>query len=57
MVDLTADDEEMDDAPVTPPPNVSGEERETDDEDDLLAYTGAGRCGADSSDEDGFQHV
>jgi len=59
MVDLTAD--EMDDAPATPPPNVStdgsGEEMETDEEDDILAYHGLDRGGADSSDEDGFQHV
>jgi len=62
MVDLTADEEEMDDAPATPPPNVStdgsGEEMETDDEEDLLAYTGEGRdSAASSSDEDGFQRL
>jgi len=43
---------------TTPSPNVSdGSEMETDEEDDLLAYTGEGRGGADSSGEDGFQHV
>jgi len=61
MVDLTAEeDEEMDDAPATPPPNVSDsdrEEMETGDEDDLLAYTGEGHGGDDSSEDDGFQHV
>jgi len=61
MVDLTADEEEIDDAPATPPPNVStdagGEEIEIDEEDDILAYHGLNCCGADSSDEDGFQHV
>jgi len=54
MVDLTvvADTEEdMDEAPATPPPNVSDSEgdMETDDEDELLAYAGQ----ADSSDDDG----
>jgi len=59
MVDFTADtEEEMDEVPVTPSPNVSdGSEMETGDEEDLLAYTGEGRDGDDSSDEDGFQHV
>jgi len=59
LVDLTtdADEEEMDDAPATPSPNVSddgsGEDSmETDEEEDLLAYTGEGRDGAD-----GFEHV
>jgi len=49
----------MDEAPATPPPNVSDSDgdMETGDEDDLLAYTGEGCGGADSSDEDGFQHV
>jgi len=62
LVDLTtdADEEEMDDAPATLPPKVStdgsGEEMETDEEEDLLAYTGEGRDGADSSD-DGFEHA
>jgi len=59
MVDLTADtEEELDEAPVTPSPKVSdGSEMETGNEDDLLAYTGEGRDGDNSSDEDGFQHV
>jgi len=57
VVDLTADTEEMDEAPATPFPNVSdGSEMETDEEDYLLAYTGEGCDGADSSD-DGFEHV
>jgi len=30
---------------------------ETDEEAELLAYTGEGRDGDDSGDEDGFQHV
>jgi len=51
----------MDKAPVTPPPNVSDSEgdMETGDEDDLLAYTGTGGDGADtsSSDDNGLQHV
>jgi len=63
MVDLTADteteEEEMNDAQVTPSPNVSdGSEMETDKENDILAYHGLDRGGADSSDEeDWFQHV
>jgi len=59
MVDLTANtEEEMDEAPATPSPNVSdGSEMETGDEDDLLAYTGEGRGIADSSEKDRFQHV
>jgi len=61
MVDLTADTEEedMDEAPATPPPNLSDSDgdMETGDEDNLLAYTGEGCGGTDSSDEDGFQHV
>jgi len=61
MVDLTADtdteEEGMDEAPATPSPNVSdGSNMDTDEEEDLLAYTGEGRDGADSSD-DGFEHV
>jgi len=50
MVDLTtdADEEEMDEAPATPFPNVSAdgssEEMETDEEEDLLAWLGARRC-------------
>jgi len=45
----------MDDAPATPPPNVSDSEgdMETDEKADLLASPGA----ASSSDDDGFQHV
>jgi len=62
MVNLTADadteKEEMDKAPVTPSPNVSdGSDTKTDEDKDVLTYTGEGRDGADSSDEDGFQHV
>jgi len=46
----------MDEAPATPSPNVSnGDEMDTDDEEDLLAYHGMDRD--HSSDEDGFQHV
>jgi len=57
LVDFTtdADEEEMDEAPATPSPNVSAdgssEEMETDEEKDLLAYTGEGRDGADWSDD------
>jgi len=57
---LTADaEEDMDAAPSTPSPNVSedGSNMEANEEEDLLAYTGEGRNGADSSDEDGVQHV
>jgi len=60
-VDLTADadteaeDEQMDDAPASPSPNVSDDEMATDEEEDLLAYHGLHRDS--SSDEDGFQHV
>jgi len=56
MVDLTADantkEEELDEAPATPSPNVSDSERdmETDEEADLLASPGA----ASSSDDDGY---
>jgi len=64
MVDLTAgadtEEEEMDEAPATPPPNVSDSEgdMDTDEEDDILAYHGLDRADTDdSSDEDGFQHV
>jgi len=59
MVDLTADTEEdMDEAPATPPPNVSDSEgdMDTDEEEDILAYHGLDRDGDDSSD-DGFQRV
>jgi len=43
MVDLTADTEEEDmgEAPATPPPNVSDSDMETDEEADLLASNGA----------------
>jgi len=59
-VDLTADaeeDEDMDESPASPPPNVSDSEgnMETDEEEDLLAYHGMNHDS--SSDEDGFQHV
>jgi len=60
MVDLTADTEEdMDEVPATPPPNVSDSEgvMDTDEEEDLLAYHGIDRNNDSSSDEDGFQHV
>jgi len=60
MVDLTADrEEEMDEAPATHPLNVSDSEgdMDTDEEEDILAYHGLDRDGADSSDENGFQHV
>jgi len=61
MVDLTADadteEEEMDEAPATPSPNVSdGSTMDTDKEEDILAYQGLDRGSADSSD-DGFEHV
>jgi len=58
-VDLTADadteDEQMDDAPASPSPNVSDNEMETDEEADLLASPGNNND--DSSSDDGFQHV
>jgi len=44
----------MDEAPATPSPNV-GDEMDTDDEEDLLAYHGMDSDS--SSDENGFQHV
>jgi len=37
FVDLTADEEKMDDAPASPSPNVSDDNMETDEEADLLA--------------------
>jgi len=45
-------------APSTPSPNVSeeGTEMVTDEEEDLLAYTGLGRED-DASSKDGFEHV
>jgi len=59
-VDLTTEeDEDMGEAPATPPPNISDDsdqEMATDEEEDLLSY-GIGRDHNDSSDEDGFQHV
>jgi len=61
MVDLVADadteEEEMDEAPATPSPNVSDDRStmDTDEKEDILAYHGLD-C-ADSSDEDGFQQV
>jgi len=62
MVDLIADadteEEEMEEAPTTPSPNVSdGSDMETDEEAELLAYTGEGRDGPASSSDDGFEHV
>jgi len=47
----------MDEAPVTPSPNVSDgdDNMDTDEEEDLLANHGRDRNS--SSDEDGFQHV
>jgi len=57
-VDLTTEeDEEMDDTPASPSPNVSEDEMDTDEEEDLLAYHGINRDQDSSSDEDGFQHV
>jgi len=56
-VDLT-EDEEMEDTPASPPPNVTDDSdanMDTDEEEDLLAYRNLNR--GDSSDEDGFQHV
>jgi len=48
----------MDEAPATPSPNVSdGFTMDTDEEEDILVYHGLDGGGADSSDEDGFQHV
>jgi len=59
LVDLTADvdtdDEDMDEAPATPFPNVSGgSDMDTDDEDAIL-YTGQGQQSDHSS--NGFEHV
>jgi len=54
-VDLTTEEEEMDDAPTSPSPNVSEDEMDTDKKEDLLACHGISRNS--SSDEDGFQHV
>jgi len=60
FVDLTEEDDNMDETPASPSPQVSDHSdatrtpMDTDDEDDLLAY----RNNRDSdSDEDGFQHV
>jgi len=59
-VDLTEeDDDEMGEAPTTPPPNISNDSdqaMDTDEEENLLHY-GIGRDNNDDSDEDGFQHV
>jgi len=57
-VDLTADKNDMDTAPATPPPAVSDSEddkMETDEEADLLASPG--HNSSSDSDSDGFQHV
>jgi len=53
-VNLTVEDEDMDDTPASPSPNVS-DDMDTDEEEDLLAYHGLQYDS--SSDEDGFQHV
>jgi len=48
----------MDEAPATPSPNGSdGSDMETDEEAELLAYTGEGRDGAASSSDDGYEHI
>jgi len=58
FVDLTTEeDEDMGEAPATPPPNISDDsdqQMDTDEEENLLSY-GIGRDS--SSDEDGFQHA
>jgi len=57
-VDLTTEeDDNMDDAPASPSPNVSDgdDNMDTDEEEDLLAYQGMSRDS--DSDKDGFQHV
>jgi len=60
FVDLTEEDDEMDDTPAFPSPHVSGDsdsdDMDTDGEEDLLAYHGLNRDDSDS-DEEGFQHV
>jgi len=57
-VDLTAEeDEEMDDSPASPSPNVSEDDMDTDEEEDLLVYNGINRDQDSGSNEDGFQHV
>jgi len=49
------EEEDMDEAPATPSPNVSdGDEMETDEGADLLASPDNNYS---SSDDDGFQHV
>jgi len=63
MVDLTADadteEEEMEEAPATPSPNVSddGSTMDTDEEEDILRYHSLDRDGAASSSDDGFEHI
>jgi len=49
----------MDAGPSTPSPNVSedGSNMDTDEEEELLAYTGMGRGNDNSSSDDGFEHV
>jgi len=53
------DSDGMDDTPATPPPNVSedgsGSEMATDEEQDILAYTGLGRD--EDSSSDGFERI
>jgi len=62
VVDLTADadEEDLDEAPATPSPNVSEDdssaEMQTDEEEDILGYHGLGHDG-DSSSDDGFGHI
>jgi len=53
FVDLTTEDDEIDESPATPSPTVSDADvMETDDEDNLLNMNRAS-----DSDKDGFQHV
>jgi len=58
-METTDDSDEMDDTPASPPPNVSDDEGASDmatnEEADLLAYTGLGRDEGISS--DGFEHI
>jgi len=62
MVDLTADadEEDMDEAPATPYPNVSKDgssaEIQTDEEEDIRGCHGLGHDGDGSSDV-GFEHI
>jgi len=57
-MDAADDSDRMDDAPATPPLNVSDDDiasdMATDDEENLLAYTGLGQDGSSS---DGFEHI